>query len=248
MADSSAKARPKLTGVRKGGTRFPRHSLEEVVAWAKKLVVKTHLGPQKKAVVLSGVVGNNGSQGEVRISSLKQFALLEGDATAYKATDLAKRISAAPIEEIHNLYQESALSPTVFAELHNTFQGDIVTKAKIKQRAAALEVHPDSTDDCVERYVASMVLAGLCTLDGENISHIVNSGPRPKQAEADEEATRSEDASNEDAGALEAEKQEDSPMRRPARAAINVTISLDSTLDTEKLEKQLRLLKQYGAI
>lgn len=32
------------------------------------------------------------------------------------------------------------------------------------------------------------------------------------------------------------------------KAAINVSITLDASLDSDKLEKQLRLLRKYGAI
>jgi hypothetical protein len=54
--------------------------------------------------------------------------------------------------------------------------------------------------------------------------------------QADLQEPEDEDSSNPDAEA------------GSARAVFHVNVSLDSSLDTEKLERQLRLLRKYGAI
>ena len=49
-------------GGSKGGTRFPRIPLKKAHEYAKKLVSKTHTGPQSSDVILPGVFGTAGLQ------------------------------------------------------------------------------------------------------------------------------------------------------------------------------------------
>lgn len=236
-------------GVRKGGTRFPRQTLGDSLVWAKKLVAKTHLAPQPEGFVLSGVVGNSSSTGQIRLSTLKQFGLMEGDSKGYIASELAKRIEAAPAEERSALYRTAALSPPVFKALFETFHGDEVTHAKLKQRAAELKVHPEETGKCADIYVASMVTAGLATLDGDKIEHLSAidiATPSPSPLIAEQGDTDEAKIADGDGEGPEDEAQLEVP--NPKRAVFNVNVTLDSSLDTEKLERQLRLLKKFGAI
>lgn len=243
----SKKTMPK--GVRKGGTRFPRQSLADALGWAKKLVAKTHLGPQPEGVVLSGVVGSSSSVGQVRISTLKQFGLLEGDSKGYAASELAKKIEAAPAEERTALYRMAALTPPVFKTLFDTFHGDEVNYAKLKQRSAELKVHPDETGKCADIYAASMATAGLASLDGDKVVHVAAidtvlpaSSSLPPEEESQDSVGNASSADD----PIEDEVSTDMPAR--PRAVFNVNVTLDSSLDTEKLERQLRLLKRFGAI
>ena len=85
------KAMPK--GGRKGGAVFPRIGLVDALAYAKKLVSKTHSGPQQTDIIHSGVVGAKSGVGNVRISALKQYGLLTGDTkTGFSASELAKKM------------------------------------------------------------------------------------------------------------------------------------------------------------
>ena len=72
-----------------------------------------------------------------------------------------RRFDAAPKEELSNLYTKACLNPKLFKTLYDTFQGDFVSKAKIRQQAANLQVHPDSLDECVDLFTKSVVFAGL---------------------------------------------------------------------------------------
>lgn len=147
-------------GGRKGGAVFPRIPLADAVVYAKKLVSKTHTGPQSNDVILMGVIGSKHDKGVYGMSALKQFGLMTGDTKSHFSADvLAKKIAAAPSEELIPLFRQAALKPTVFKALFETFHGDTVSKAKLKQRVADLKVHPDETGNCVEVYVASMSTA-----------------------------------------------------------------------------------------
>jgi len=52
---ASAKKTSPPKGGRKGGTGYPKVKLEQAVAYAKKLVGKTHTGPQPALTILPGV-------------------------------------------------------------------------------------------------------------------------------------------------------------------------------------------------
>lgn len=248
-----AKVPPK--GVRKGGTRFPRYSLKDALPWGKKLVSKTHLGAQPRDVVFAGVVGSASTTGEIKVSALKQYNLLEGTAKAYMATQLAREIEAAPVEELPPLLRKAALAPDVFDALFRTFHGDEVTLAKLKQRAADLKVHPEETERCVKLYVESLELAGLATKKGDSVQHESEQGPAKAvlpPSNNDDEENNSEQAELDSVDTPPSEEasiiQPDQDLNIRPRAVFNVSVSLDSSLDTEKLEKQLRLLKKFGAI
>ena len=91
----TTKRKPPTGGGSKGGTRFPHTALKQALEYASNLVRKTHTAPQPESTILTGVFGNAGPEGQVRASALKQFGLLEGNRTAYQATELAKKIDAS---------------------------------------------------------------------------------------------------------------------------------------------------------
>lgn len=265
------KVRQMPKGGRKGGSVFPRVALNDAIGYARKLVSKTHTAPQPQDVILSGVVGAKGGTGNVRMSALKQYGFLKGDGKAgFSADELAKKIAAAPSEELAPLYRQAVLKPTVFKKLFDTYHGDTVSKAKLKQRAADLKVHPDETATCVDLYVSSMMTAGLVTVEGDQVKHLASSDiAAAASAElavvADTELTVEELGGEELAGAVEddlgmAENGVNDDEKAAGahalggvnqtgpRAVFNVNVTLDSSLDIEKLQKQLELLKRFGAI
>lgn len=237
-----------LKGRRLGGTRFPRQPLGDALVWSKKLVAKTHLGPQVETIILSGVVGSSGTTGQIRLSTLKQFGLLSGDSKGYVASDLAKRIDAAPDEEKIALLRAAALKPPVFKTLFDTFHGDEVSTGKLKQLVSELKVHPDHAANCVNIYIKSLEFAGLLTADGDKALH--SSAIKVENAEGNldaSESNRSDDV-EEFAENDEEVAEELAGSMSGRRAVFNVNVTLDSSLDTEKLERQLKLLKKFGAI
>ena len=246
-------------GGRKGGAVFPRIVLKDAVAYAKKLVSKTHVSAQPIDVILSGVLGSKTSGGNVRMSALKQYGFLKGDKkTGFSATEAAKKIASAPPEEHLPLYQQAVLRPTVFKAIFDTYHGDIVSRAKLKQRASDLKVHPDETEACVETYVKSLELAGLVTVDGDQINHKAASGVSndvasvvvngANEGESNEGEIADEGDQNDSSSTLAEQSGTADGAGPKPRAVFNVNVTLDSSLDTEKLQKQLELLKRFGAI
>jgi hypothetical protein len=250
-------------GRRKGGTQFPQIALKKAVEYAKKLVSKTHTEAQPAAIILKGVFDSASSLGQVRASALKQYKLMSGPASAYEATDLAKRINSAPPNELQPLLREACLSPQLFKNLYATFQNDTVSRAKIKQQALQLKVHPDSGDKATGMFVESLVYAQMATEDGEGNVKIAQStsgaeilpsstgedvGAPSEEADddtKDDHITNKEDQSTD---IKEPPPSGDHLPPTPIRSQMNVNLSLDSTMDPDKLEKSLTLLRRYGVI
>lgn len=248
--DASAKAKSMPCGSPKGGTRYPRHKFSEALPMARKLVAKTHLAPQPLAIILSGVVGATSSVGKVKVSSLRQYGLLEGESSSISASDLARQIAASPADEVGPLMRQAVLTPSVFKALFDTFHGDDVTKAKLMQRAAALKVHPDETENCVEIYIDSLVTAGLLRVEGDRVHHVSASDLLYDTKPEDPSDEIAEDDASEDEPGVNILREEipSTIQRKSTGGTVTVTIALDSSLDTDKLERQLVLLKKYGAI
>jgi hypothetical protein len=220
-----------------------------------------------------GVIGSKHAKGEIGMSALKQYGFMTGDTKShYSADDLAKKIAAAPPEELIPLYRRAALKPAVFKALFETYHGDTVSKAKLKQRAADLKVHPDETGNCVEIYIASMATAKLVTIAGDQVTHVASAEAAAIVADPDqdEEADAAETNVNATEDTAIGINGEDSAEIPPSvdkntavgsagaereieagpvpRAVFNVNVTLDASLDVDKLEKQLALLRRFGAL
>jgi hypothetical protein len=267
MSDSRAAPKTMPKGGRKGGSSFPRINLQSAVGYAKRLVSKTHNAPQSKDIIYSGVLDGKGSNGNIKISALKQYGFITGDAKAgFSASEDARKLVAAPADELLPHYCAAVLRPKIFKALFDTYHGDAVTRAKLKQRAAALHVHPDETETCVDIYLQSAQLAGLVTSEDDMFHHVADSQvsgqaiTKTEQEEPDgsgkpdEPGTATADRAAPMA-AIPSQQNPDPPASttgkgdpdRP-RAIFNINVNLDSSLDTEKLQKQLELLKKFGAI
>ncbi|MDR3799179.1 MAG: hypothetical protein P4K93_13570 [Terracidiphilus sp.] len=248
---------------------YPRIPLEQALIYSKKLVSKTAVAPQSEATLLAGVFGNASSEGKVRLSALKQFGLVEGDSKAHFASRLAKDIDAAADEaESLPLVRKAFLSARVFQELFNTYQDDQASKAKIKGRAQQLRVHPDLADGCADLFISSAVAAKLASIEGDGVrllptTQIGQPAPAPAEQKdnsiAEAEATADHDpklpsavAEGAPLSSASSDQQGSDPTAfapRPRTAAdVAINLTVDSSLDGDKLERHLALLRRYGLI
>jgi hypothetical protein len=259
MAEAVKQTETKKTekGGRKGGTLFPKINLGQSLDYAKKLVSKTHTGPQPEKTILPGVLGNAGSVGRIRASALKQFGLLEGTPAAYKATQLAREIDAALPDDRPSLLQRTFFSSKLFKQLFDIFHGDTVSKSKIEQRAKGLDVHPESAEECAQLFVDSAITACLGTLEGDSLT-LTNAGAIAPAAEPDT-GDDEEPENQEPAGEINEEQNvpdkkngsgrgSQTPPPHGAKPGLTVNLTVDPSSDPDKLEKQLKLLRQYGVI
>lgn len=244
---------PKVRGVKRGGKRIPRYGLEDALAWSDKLVSKTYNSAQPLDLIKASVVEAKSGVGDVKVSALRQYGLLEGNSAGLTATPLAREIKSAAPEARQELIRRAALRPEAFKALYETFQGDDVTMARLRQRAAEIGVHPDTAEECAELYSKTIVFAGLATRDGDEIRHAEASAASSTAEDLEQlEDESAEDGGDRgDGGANQRAEPDPEPLRsnpRRGAATVQVNINVDSSLDTEKLEKQLDLLRRYGAL
>src|SRR6266852_972223 len=197
MAESEKSKRNPPKGGRKGGTIFPRIGLAKAIEYSNNVVRKTHSAAQPAETIYVGVFGSKGPEGQVRASALKQYGLMKGDAKAFVATDLAKEIHVATPDQKINLYRKAFLSAKTFNHIYTTYQGDLVSPARLNQAAATAKVHPDSLDDCTTIFIEGAITAELATRQGDDVQLIgsaeIGSGATVKPTEVEDEATGDEE-------------------------------------------------------
>ena len=260
MAEAEKLAKSKAPkGGRRGGTIFPRISLKQALEYSDKLVSKTHTGPQPEETILAGVFGNAGPAGKVRVSALKQFGLLEGDPAAYQATELARSISAAVESEKTPLLQRALRSSKLFSKIFETYNGDTVTKAKVRQHALSLKVHPDSAEECVSLFLESAETAGMGTRDGDSITLVstgavaaVNGDTSDKGGESNVKEKEQVAGTGQPAPVQQSKPKDETTLNpdtgQHPKAGVNVNLTVDSSSDPDKLQKQLELLRKFNMI
>ena len=265
VAEKKANKSPNVKGGSKGGTRFPRLDLKEALGYSKKLVSKTFNGPQPEMTVLVGVFGNKGPHGAVRASALKQYGLMDGDAKGYFASDLAKKIETVVPEEKAEPIRKAFLTSKLFKQMYDTLQPDRVTRAKVRQAASTGGVHRESLEACIGHFIEGAAHAGLGAKidDGIDLSQSSSVPPLPPDdVEVDtedgapdngvllSEATIKTPGSKTTADSNESEKHdsERGALTRSDKPLVTLSLTVDATSDPEKLEKQLKLLRQFGVI
>lgn len=245
---------------KKGGTMFPRYSLENLNAHLNSFVSKTHTNPISIEQLNAGVfgVGSQSIAGKIKYSALKQFGLLDGEYKKIKATELASKISMAEGDERIKYFQEALSKVPAFVNALNTFQNSKAEKSKIGQYAvSSLKVHPDMKEDFVNILIESAQIAGLCTVEG-NVASFSKVSMHIEKEEVDEEVNNVEEeiengSGNEAIQSNGAFSNSDPYTNNTTKkhgqvSNINVNIDVDPSMDPEKLEKLLKLLKNYGAI
>jgi hypothetical protein len=252
-------------GGRRGGTIFPKINLQKALEYGKKLVSKTHNGPQPEQTILVGVFNNKGPDGGIRASALKQYGLMGGDAVAgYVASQLARAIEAAVPEERAALARKAFLTPKLFRQVYDTLQPDTVSRARVRQVVVTANVHPDSADECVACFIDGAVHGGLGNLDGENIALTnagtvaapdakLSNGQITEKVEEHEEQVEETDPEHEkDEAGVESQHVNKGSGRSHSGAVpdsgVRINLTVDSSSDPDKLEKQLKLLRQYGLL
>lgn len=247
-------AENKLKGGRKGGATFPRINLKQAIEYAKKLVSKTHTGPQSQKIIYPGVFGVTSSRGGPKASALKQYKLMKGTPEAFEATELAKSVSVAPDDEVKDLIIQSFLSVQLFKASFDTFKGDTVSGAKIKQQAASHNVHPDSLEEFLTIFTQSCIYSGLASKEGDNFCFSLDAHVQEIEDQIEEEDESQEDVEgDEEIDVNDVEEKPEKPNLRQqdlgrSKQKAEIQIKIDPSMDPEKLDKLLAVLKKYGQL
>jgi hypothetical protein len=257
--DEKPRAMPK--GGRKGGTSFPRLSLTEALTFSENVTRKTHTGSQSVENIRVGVFGSKGPRGGIKAAALKQYGLLDEKDGTYNATPLAREIDAAPQEERSPLWRRAFLTSKIFAQMYETYQGDEVSRPKLRQLAITKVVHADNADECVDNFISGALKCGLASGEHEDRVTLVaknTSEPTPEPRDGEEEEVPQELAGGNNPtptpGPAKPEPHpkagETSTDDPPARGKVQVNLNLhvDSSTDPETLRKQLEYLEKFGVI
>lgn len=256
--DEKPRAMPK--GGRKGGTTFPRLGLTEALTFSENVTRKTHTGAQSVENIRVGVFGSKGPRGGVKAAALKQYGLLDEEDGTYNATPLAREIDAAPQEERSPLWRRAFLTSKIFAQMYETYQGDEVSRPKLRQLAITKGVHADNADECVDNFVSGALRCGLACGEHEDRVTLVRkdaSEPVPDTLEGEEEEVQQEQltAGNDpppppakpEPKTKTVESPTDDPPTR-GKVQVNLNLHVDSSTDPETLRKQLEYLEKFGVI
>lgn len=116
---------PKL--IRPRSPRFPSHSLDEALVYAKKIYDGVHKSTvdSETALRIMGFSGRNGASASA-LGSLRQFALIEGMGERTRVSDLAISIFE-PIDNAERVgaLRESAFRPKAFAAVSERFANKV---------------------------------------------------------------------------------------------------------------------------
>lgn len=224
---------------KKGGTLFPKYSLGEVIERLNRFVEKTHTGTIDLAELNSGVFGlkAKSSSGKIRLSAMRQFGLASGINDKLKASGLAKQISVNKEgQERESLLQQAFFSVKSFSDVFSTFSGDTVTLDKVAVYAVTpVGVHPANKDSFAEIFAKSAEACNLGKVDGNSISLFKKPESTGDESEVSQELDEKQ---------MEIKKS----VKEISGTKPEITIKIDSTLDSKKLEEQLKLLRDYGLI
>lgn len=248
----------KERGKRHGGARFPRYDVKKMASHAKLLVSKTRTTPVPAEELATGVLGHpkRTSSTDMKAAALKAYGLVTGTRQAYQSTELAAELAMAEGPELPPLYCRMLLHAKVFQGAWKACSGRTLTRAKLGSTATtSLGVAPENEEAFVEVFLSSAQAAGLCTVDGEQVTF-------DDMPEAEEEADGQDgEAETREAESLDDQKANPSPDEQglappPAppgavadpAARANVQISIDEHMDPEKLERNLQVLRKFGIV
>jgi hypothetical protein len=229
----------------KGGTRFPQQALGELVEYVDSLARKTRQHDISLAQLNVSVFGlSEGSKsGKVQFSSMKQFGLVEGKYEALRASPLAQAIAGSQGDGGVRFLRTAFANVKTFADTFRTFAGDETEIAKIESYAEApLGVHPDKASLFARNFAKSAEACGLATVAADRVTLeqsldlSVGEQATPGGETQDDLA---DDALDDRSGLT---------MATSPGSGHSIAIQVDSSMDPEKLEKHLRILRRYGLI
>ena len=234
-------------GGRKGGTKFPNYSLKQIIPCLKELLSKTHAKTITIEQLNAGVFKMNANSPEGKI---KQYSNIT-------STELSSQIVLASEDEKSNYLKQAVLTVATFKNVFETFQDSSVQKSKVRGYSVSnLKIHIDSSDKFLKSFLDSCEIAKLCSFNGDEVSFISGKDVLVKKNDDEEKNNEdlgsADDESIEDLGDSSEDENDDfAPATKKDKQKTNranIDLKIDPTLDADKLEKQLKVLRKYGLI
>lgn len=115
--------------VRTRSPRFPSHSLDEAIGYAKKIYAAVHQSSidASLAFEIMGFSGKSGASATA-LGSIRQYGLIEGFGDKTRISELALEIlEPTDSSELARAMRKAAFEPKVFGEISERFAGRIPT-------------------------------------------------------------------------------------------------------------------------
>jgi hypothetical protein len=226
----------------KGGTRYPRYSLTELEPQLKLIASKTTTAALDYESFCMGVFGVGYKDVcQVKMSSLKQFGLVQYEKNQISATNLCRKIALRDDNEREVLFRKAFYNVNPFLRVLQTFSGRKSSASEIGTFAVeTVKVHIDNKDDFVEKFIDSAKKAGLCA-DDQGMYRLqlieMTEDTTDLQTNIEPETMDEQDTENGFPSTIKSK-----------HGNVKIEVKVDPTLDPEKLEKQLEKLRKYGLI
>jgi len=183
LVDAS-EGEPKITKTKHRSPNFPSINLQKALDWAKKIdaVYKRAEVPIHSVHEKMGFTRNSGIAYQIT-AALKAYGLIDingnGDKRTIKLTDRAQKILGGHPD--HNKFiKESALSPTIYREILEKYQGELPTDEALKIYLQwDLKFNPKSIEGFIADFSNTITFAKIVSTD------IIGNGGKDKDTSAD---------------------------------------------------------------
>jgi len=231
-------------GGRKRGANFARYSLKDMTDNTKTIcnvAAGQKLTAKKLATAVLGA-GTLTGTAKTKIAALRHYGLLQGTNAALEPTEICRKLPLAKNDERTTLLQRAFLCCKPFKAVYGNYAGTKQPRSNIGTYAMTEErINADNEEQFVNVFVESLEYSGLGEVSGDEIQFQQAALPA-------EELIETEDENSEDQVSLEGEVAGFATQTEVSKPRVVVNINVDPTLDPDKLEKQLTLLKKYGAL
>ncbi|MEQ8391420.1 MAG: hypothetical protein RIB30_10540 [Thalassospira sp.] len=158
---------------KKKSPRYPSLSLEDALTKAIQLYEANHLHPiaNDAAAQSMGYAGANNGASLSALAALKYYGLVDrsGSGKLAASKDLETFQYAPNSSERRKLLQKWLLSPKVFEDIHNKYEGNLPSDAAIKYDLIKMGFIPDKAETCLKTYKASLNFVDREAADNDEI-------------------------------------------------------------------------------
>ncbi|HEY3397181.1 MAG TPA: hypothetical protein VGM19_05910 [Armatimonadota bacterium] len=225
------------------GANFPRRTLEEALGYVEGVLNAAGNGTLDEKRLATAVFKLKGvsTLSQVKLAALRQYGLLTGKNAALRPSKLCRELALAEGDKRLLLLQDAFLSCAPFKKLYMNYVKSTPTITNMAIYASTeLHINPGKKQEFMDVFVAGLSLAGLGRSDGEQVEVLEAAGP----AQPDEIAVESEDED-----VISGDGEAPATLKTtPGRSGPVIEIKIDPTLDPDKLEKQLAVLRRFGLV
>lgn len=174
----------KLSNMKKERSRaYPAIPLEEALARIESINKNLGINGQfnRESIAIGmGYTSLNGASAR-RVAALVHYGLLGRDKDQYYLSQLAKQY-LLPVNDgdKEEAIREAALSPTLFAEIYESFKGQVIPKQFVNRLIQEFGIQQKAAPDVEKIFKSTVEMAGIMQSNG-----ILSSGTTPVAPQSD---------------------------------------------------------------